>query len=336
MKSFASDNYASVHPAVLESLLRVNSEHAIAYGADPISEAAVQKVSDVFGPCESFFVFTGTGANVISLFSLLKPFEAVICSDQAHINVDECGALERIAGAKIVDVSCIDAKLLPEQILAATMNHGNEHQSQVKVVSITQSNERGSLYSLAELQAIKKVARDRSLRVHMDGARFANAVAALQVSPREIIEAAGVDILSLGGTKNGLMGAEAILVFNPEIVQTLKFYRKQCMQLASKMRYVSAQFLVYFDFWLDNARHANAMAKKLAHELAKIPEIKITNSVEVNAVFAVLPRRIIQPLQKQFPFYIWDEAKDEVRLMCSFDTQDEDVAAFIAALKSLL
>ena len=336
MKSFASDNYASVHPEALKAMMRVNDGHAMAYGADSVTQEAQAKIREVFGDCESFFVFNGTGANVVGLSALLKSYEAVICTEQSHISVDECGAVERIVGVKLVDLAAPSAKIIPEQIYAATLNHGNEHQVQARVLSLTQSTEKGTLYSLSELQALKKAAKDRGLFVHMDGARFANAVAALGVNPREIIDAAGVDVLSLGGTKNGLMMAEAVVVFNPEIAKQMKFYRKQNMQLASKMRYLSAQFLVYFDFWLENAKHANAMAQKLLKGLQNFSQIEISEKTEVNAVFAKLPREIIRPLQEKHPFYVWDETKNEVRLMCSFDTSDEDIDSFVGTLKGFL
>ncbi|MEZ4813855.1 MAG: low specificity L-threonine aldolase [Bdellovibrionota bacterium] len=343
MRFFASDNYATIHPKILQALEAANVGHASAYGADPWSEKLQQKIKKLFGPrAEAFPVFNGTGANVVSLLALTKSYEAILCSDVSHIHVDECGAPEKIIGVKLIDISSQNGKLNPERILSHTLNYGNEHQVQGKVLSLTQSTEKGTLYSLDELRALKEFCLQKKIKVHMDGARFANAVAAMNVSPQEIVEAGGVDMLSLGGTKNGLMLGELVVSFNEEASSQMKFYRKQAMQLSSKMRYISAQFCEYLenDLWIENAKHANAMAGLLASELSSVSSVELSEKPEVNAVFARIPKAMIEPLQRDFPFYVWDELIhegsdcSEVRWMCSFDTQEEDVLSFVKKLKS--
>lgn len=338
MKSFASDNYASVHPKILECLARVNEGHAPAYGADEWTEKLNKKIKDIFGKnAEAFPVFNGTGANIVSLSALVKKYEAVLCTDSSHTHVDECGAAEMLLGTKLIDIPSENAKLRPEMLEPYTWNYGNEHQVQAKVLSLTQSTERGTLYSLKELKELGAFAKKKKMKVAMDGARFSNAVAALRVKPREIVEAANLDMLSLGGTKNGLMVGELVVCFNPEIADEMKFHRKQLMQLSSKMRYISAQFCTFFEdnLWISNAEHANEMAKMLAKKLAGFSEVKITAKPEVNAVFAILPKKVIPQLQKEYPFYTWNEAKSEVRWMCSFDTTEKDIDLFVKKIKGL-
>lgn len=339
MKAFASDNYASIHPKILKSIEAANAGHAKAYGADPWTEKLNDKIKDLFGShVEVFPVFNGSGANVLSLKTLTKPYEAVLCTHVAHINVDECGAPEAFMGVKLIDLPCLDGKLSAEKINPFTLNYGNEHQVQAKVLSLTQSTERGTVYQIKELESLKAFAKGKGMKIFMDGARFANATASLGVSPRKIVEAAGLDILSLGGTKNGLMLGELVLVFNPEIAAEMKFYRKQAMQLASKMRFISAQFLAYFenDLWLENATHANAMAKTLAEKLSDIENIVLCENVEANSVFVKIPRNAIEPLQKDYPFYVWDEEINEVRWMCSFDTTEDEINRFVKRVKEVI
>lgn len=343
MKSFASDNYASIHPKILKAISEANDGHSVSYGADLWTEKLNEKIKDLFGHhAEAFPVFNGTGANVVSLASLLKSYEAVLCSNYSHTHMDECGAAERLIGTKLIDVPTFDAKLTPEILEAHTLNYGNEHQVQARVLSLTQSTERGTVYNLNELKALGVFAKSKQIRVCMDGARFANAVAALGVKPREIVEAAGVELLSFGGTKNGLMLGEIVVSFNPEISSHMKFYRKQLMQLASKMRYISAQFCAYFedDLWIQNAKHANVMNKHLVSALESVARVQITVKPEVNAVFAKIPKTIIEPFQKDFPFYVWEEFPSEefseVRWMTSFDTTEEDVQLFVNRIRQLL
>ena len=339
MKSFASDNYAGVHPKILKAISEANSEHASAYGADPWTGKLNEKIKDIFGAkAEAFPVFNGTGANIVALKAIVKSYESVLCSSCSHIYVDECGAAESLLGVRLIDVATTDGKLSPEKLKPFTLNYGNEHQTQSKILSLTQSTEHGTLYKISELEELKNFAKEKGMKVFVDGARLANAIASLGVSPRKMIEAAGADILTLGGTKNGLLMGELVVVLNPDLVAEMKYYRKQLMQLSSKMRFLSAQFLAYLenDFWLENANLANTMAKKLCEELSAIPQIKISQNVEANAVFAKIPRKIVAPLQEEFPFYVWDEGTCEVRWMCSFDTTEKDVEAFVKKIKEFL
>lgn len=335
-REFASDNTAPVHPAVFEAMAAANSGPATAYGADPWSERAREWFRSQFGPeTSATLVWNGTGANVVSLRALTRPWHGVICTSQAHIQVDECGAPELIGGCKLIDVPTPDAKLTPELIRAAAIGIDNEHHVQPTVVSLTQVTEYGTVYRREELAAICDTAHALGMRVHMDGARIANAAASLGLSLRDITRDVGVDILSFGATKNGGMGAEAVVVFDPALAAEMKFLRKQSTQLASKMRYLAAQFLALGenDLWLANARHANAMAQRLAKGVKEIRGVQITQAVEGSAVFAVLPRAITEQLQRSFHFYVWDEATDEVRWMTSWASSEADVDEFIAAIR---
>ncbi len=336
---FASDNAAPVHPAVMAAIEAANTGAAPAYGADPWTTRAELWFAQVFGTDTSAaLVWNGTGANVVALRALVKPWEAVICTAQAHINVDECGAPERLAGCKLIDVPTRDGKLTPAQVESALTGIGDQHRVQPRVVSVTQSSEYGTVYTNAELRAIADVAHRHDLLVHMDGARIANAVAALGASLRECTVEAGVDVLSFGATKNGAMGAEAVVVFDPAVAASLPFLRKQTAQLASKMRFLAAQFigLAEGDTWLANARQANAMAQRLAAALRGIEGVTITQSVDANAVFALLPRAAVEALQHDFHFYVWDESTGEVRLMCNWATEPGDVDQFVDAIRAQL
>ena len=336
-REFASDNTAPVHPAVLDALVAANSGPASAYGADPWTTRATEWFRAQFGAETAVFLaWNGTGANVVSLRSLVRPYQAVICTSQAHIHVDECGAPELLAGCKLIDVPTPDAKLTPAMIRAAAIGIGDEHHVQPAVVSLTQVTEYGTVYSVAELTEICRVAHELGMRVHMDGARIANAAAALGCSLRAFTRDVGVDILSFGATKNGGMGAEAIVVFDPALAHELKFLRKQSMQLASKMRYLAAQFLALAedDLWLANARHSNAMAVRLAAGVRCIAGVRITQEVQGSAVFAILPRAVTERLQQQFHFYFWNNSIDEVRWMTSWATSEADVDELLAAVRS--
>jgi threonine aldolase len=334
-REFASDNTGPVHPAVLEALHAANSGAAVSYGDDPWTARLNDWFCGQFGPgTEAFPVWNGTGANVVALRALTRPYFAVICTEHAHIQVDECGAPELITGCKLIDLPSPDGKLTPDQLHGAVQGIGNEHHVQAKVLSISQTTEYGTVYSLAEMRALCDVAHQLGLRVHLDGARIANAAAALGLPLRAFTRDAGVDILSFGATKNGGMGAEAVVVFDPQLAAELKFLRKQSTQLASKMRYLSAQLIAMgeHDLWLANATHANAMAQRLAAGIRAIPGITITQSVDANAVFAVLPRPMAVKLQETFHFYIWTEATGEARWMTSWATAPEDVDEFVAAI----
>jgi threonine aldolase len=338
-KGFASDNYAGVHPDILRAMEAANSGHAGAYGNDPYTERAIAKFKELFGSdIEVFFVFNGTAANVLSIKAVTESFNAVICAETAHINVDECGAPENFTGCKLIRIPTKNGKISVEQINRHLYSLGNQHQVQPKVVSITQTTEMGTVYSIEEIKTITDHAHRRGLLVHMDGARIANAVAHLNVDIRQITKDAGVDILSFGGTKSGMMFGEAVVFFNKDLAKNFKFIRKQAMQLASKMRFVSAQFeaLLSDDLWLRNARHANKMALLLASKLQDIAQIQITQLIESNAVFATIPSKLIQKLQEKYFFYVWNEETSEVRWMCSLDTEEEDIEDFVRLVKSQL
>ena len=339
MRSFASDNYAPAHPEVLAALAAVNQGHQRAYGADEITAQLELRFQELFGPqTKSFLVWNGTGANVLALYSILKPWEAVICSKWSHINVDEGGAPERIIGAKLIDLPSPDAKLTPDQIAAAFIRVGDEHYAQPRIVSITQSTEYGTLYTAADIKAIADVAHSHNAYLHLDGARLSNAAVALGKTFKEFTTDVGVDIVSFGGTKNGLINGEAVLFLNPTLGDQVKHLRKSLMQLNSKMRYTAVQLLTLLsdDLWHRSAAQANAMAALLASEVSKIPGITLTQKVQVNAVFATVPKSVIDQVPQQFPFYVWNEHTNEVRWMCAWDTSEQDVMDFVAAIKSAI
>ena len=334
-RTFASDNWAGVHPEVMDAIVRANDGHAPSYGTDAISEDAVGLFRDHFGPdTEVYLCFNGTGANVVGLQSLLRPFEAVICAEGAHIAVDECGAPERFLGSKLLTVTTPDGKLTPGLAAAAMRGIGDEHHVQARVVSLTQATEVGTVYTLDEIAALSGWAHSEGLFVHLDGARIANAAASLGVDLGALGQSVGVDVLSFGGTKNGALGAEAVLTFRPEAATSLRFLRKQSMQLSSKMRFVAAQFVALLtdDLWLRNAAHANAMAARLGTGAARVPGVTLAHPVQSNGVFVVLPPTVTEALQAVWPFYVWDETSGVVRWMTSFDTTEADVDGFLAHL----
>jgi threonine aldolase len=336
-RGFASDNSATIHPNVLAAIARVNVGHTFGYGHDDYTLAVEARVAHSFAPdASAFFVFNGTGANVLSLRAACRRFEGVICAETAHLNVDECGAPEAIAGLKLLTVPGVDGKLTPELVESRITRVGDEHAVQPHIVSISQCTELGTLYSLEEIRGLADLAHSRDLLFHVDGARLSNAAAALGVSLGEVMR--GVDVLSFGGTKNGLLGAEAVVILSPGLAHDFLYIRKQSMQLASKMRFLAAQFdaLLSDDLWLRSAGHANAMASRLADRVGDIPGLTITRPVETNAVFATLPPEVTASLQRGYPFYVWDEAAGEVRWMCSWDTTEEDVDGFAAAVRHAL
>ncbi|NJB69065.1 threonine aldolase [Desulfobaculum xiamenense] len=338
-KTFASDNNSGVHPRVMEALTRANAGHCVAYGDDPITASAQRAFRDTFGPnAHVFFVYNGTGANVSALSAMRRSFHGIICADCAHANVDECGAPECVSGSKLLPVPSVDGRITPEGIAPKLHHLGFQHSSQPRVVTLTQATEFGTVYSLDDIRAIADFAHDHGLLVHMDGARLANAAAALGCSLADISVRAGVDALSFGGTKNGLMFGEAVVLFDSSLVGDFPYVRKQCMQLHSKMRFIAAQFEAYLTdgLWLDNARSANAMARLLADSVRDVPGLELTCPVETNAVFARIPREAVEPLQKRSFFYVWDEETVEVRWMTSFDTTPEDVSAFAADIRDVL
>ncbi|WP_069812178.1 threonine aldolase family protein [Streptomyces sp. TP-A0874] len=334
-RGFASDNYAGVHPEILAALALANGGHQVSYGGDEYTSHLQEVFQAHFGPrAEAFPVFNGTGANVVALQALTERWGAVITADSAHINVDECGAPERVGGLKLLTVPAEDGKLTPELIDREAYGWDDEHRAQPQVVSITQTTELGSCYTPEEIGAICEHAHERGMKVHLDGSRLANAAATLGVPLRAFTTDAGVDVLSYGGTKNGLLFGECVVVLEPSAVRAMKHLRKLSMQLASKMRFVSVQFeaLLAGDLWLRGASHANAMAARLAAGVRTVEGVRILYPVEANAVFAALPHDVSERLQKRYPFYFWDEPAGVVRWMCSFDTTEADVDAFTAAL----
>ncbi len=334
-RGFASDNYAGVHPDVLEAITRASSGHEVAYGDDEITARLSDAVKDHFGSqAEVFPVFNGTGANVVSLQAMTKRWEAVVCAASAHVNVDEGGAPEHGAGLKLWTVPTPDGKLTPALIDTQAWGFGDVHRAQPGAVTITQSTELGTLYTAEEIGAIAEHAHGNGMGLHVDGARLANAAASLGSPFRSFTTDAGVDVVSFGGTKNGIMLGEAVIVLNPDSAPGVDYLRKSSMQLASKMRFISAQLLALLtdELWLRNAQHSNAMAQLLEARVGVISGVRIMRPVQANAVFAVLPADVTERLQKQFRFYTWDQATGEVRWMCSWDTTEDDVETFAAAI----
>ena len=337
--TFGSDNYSGVHPEVMEALLRANSGHAASYGADEYTAKASEKFKEYFGEgIEIFFVYNGTGANVLGLSTLTRSYQGIICSELAHIQVDESTATEKFIGCRQITLPTTDGKIYPRDIAAKIQRLDDQHHPQAKVISISQPTEYGTVYSIDELKSISSVAKEYNLFFHMDGSRIANAAVCLNKSFREFTRDVGVDVLSFGGTKNGMMFGEAVIFLKKEPALDFKFLRKQSMQLHSKMRFIGAQFhaLLNNDCWKRNASHANEMARFLAAELRKIPQVQITQSVDANGVFVKIPAEVIPRLQQEQFFYVWTEKISEARLMCSFDTKKENVEKFVAKLKQLL
>ncbi len=338
-RSFASDNNAGTHPVVLQAITACNDGHTIGYGDDPYTEEAVRTFKRHLGDAiEVYFVYGGTGANVLGLQAALKSYHSVICADTAHIYVDECSAPEKFTGCKLQTVVTPDGKLTPDLIRPYLHGFGFPHHAQPKVISVTQPTEMGTVYTFDELRELRRLADEYDLLLHMDGARISNAAAALGCPFEAFTKDAGVDILSFGGTKNGMMFGEAVVFFNLSLSSDFKYIRKQGMQLHSKMRFMGAQFNAFLsnDLWRGNAEHANKMARELAESLKHFPQIAITQKVETNGVFARVPARIIKPLQEKYFFYIWNENHNEVRWMTSWDTTEEDVRKFTAYLEKLL
>lgn len=337
--SFASDNWSGVHPAVLDAIVDANRDHVPSYGEDPVTARAMELFKQHFGKeAEVFIALNGTGANVVGLQSLLRPYEAVICTSSAHIFVDECGAPERFLGSKLIGVATEHGKLTPELVAAACDGIDDVHRVQPKVVSITQASEVGTCYRIEEIVALADWAHRHDMWLHLDGARLSNAAAFLDVGLGALGGSAGVDVLSFGGTKNGAMNAEAVVSFRPDTHAALPYIRKQSMQLGSKMRFVSAQFvaLLQDDLWRTNATHANRMAQRLANGIADIREVDLAHPVEANGVFAELPAEVIEPLQQRHPFYVWEKDTGVVRWMTSFDTSEEDVDALVGSVDELM
>lgn len=339
LRGFGSDNFSGVLPEVFNALKEAAYGHQHSYGEDVFSKKAIQDFRHIFGEdIEVYFVYNGTGANILAISAFTRPFHAVICAETAHINTDECGAIQKQTGCKLLTVPTFDGKLNVGLIQNHMHGFGDQHHSQPKLISLTECTELGTVYTPEELKEICDFAHAHGLYVHMDGARLANAVAYLGCDPRDLTVRAGIDVLSFGGTKNGMMFGEAVIFFNTSVCPDVKYIRKQAMQLHSKTRFIAAQFSAVLKdgLWLKTAGHANRMAEKLAKEAALIPGVRITQEVQGNEVFAIIPRNKIGVLQEECFFYIWDENASEVRWVCSFDTTENDIIEFVNLLRKEL
>jgi len=337
-QSLGSDNHSGIHADILKAIQAANFGHSPSYGTDDLSSQCRQQFKILFGAdCEAFFVFNGTAANTLCLKSLLQSYEAVLCHKGSHMNLDECGAPEFIAGVKLIALDSPDGKLTPELCEQALVRRGDQHHSQIKLLSITQPTEVGTLYTLDELRALSEFCKKNSLYFHIDGARFIHAPQQLACSFKELTSEIGVDAVSFGGTKNGLLFGEAVLLFNKEHHKNFRYVRKQCLQLPSKMRFLAAQFLRLFDgdLWKSISRHECEMARYLAQNLEGIPQVEIAYKVQANSVFAKLPKEWLKPLREVSFFYVWDEKEWVVRWMMSFDTNKDDIDKFVAKLREL-
>lgn len=335
-RGFGSDNHSGFSPEVLQALTAANSEHALAYGDDEITARLEQLIRDTFGPqARVYLVFNGTGANVLGIDAMCNSHEAVVCAETAHINVDECGAPQRVVGCRLLTVDTPDGKLTPALVKTRLHGFGFEHHSQPKAISISQPTELGTLYTLEEIRALANLAHEHGMFLHVDGARLANAAVALGCTFKEMTTDCGVDVLSFGGTKNGLLMGESCVLLNPVLDVDMKYRRKQMTQLGSKMRFMAAQMECYIEsgMWRRNAEHSNRMAQLLRCEVEKVEGVKIMYSVQVNSVFAQLPCEVWHRLQQRYFFYDWDEEQNVVRWMCSFDTTEQDIHNFVNALK---
>lgn len=331
LRSFASDNNAGIHPEIIKAIALANEGHVIGYGADPYTQTMAKTFRDHFGDdAQVFAVFNGTGANCLSLQALTKSYHAVICAASAHIYTDECGAPEKFTGCKLIPLETHDGKLTLEMVRHAYHGIGDEHHVQPKVISITQATEMGTVYQPEEIRALAQFAHQHEMYLHVDGARIANAASTLGQTLRQATRDLGVDVLSFGGTKNGIMGGEAVVFLTPDASADFLFLRKQAMQLASKMRFISVQLgaLLTNDLWLANAQHSNRMAKLLEKEVSQIPGLRIVYKVEANGVFAKIPHDAVAKIQERYFFYLWNEQESVVRWMCSFDTTEDDVREF--------
>ena len=338
-KSFASDNNAGIHPDILAAIIKANDYDYVSYGDDYHTQEAVSLFKEIFGDdTEVFFVLNGTGANATALKAMVQSFEAIVCPETAHIAVDECGAVENLTGSKLIPVSTPEGKINIQQVQSFMHFVGDQHHSQPKVISISQSTEMGTLYSPDEIRNIADFAHENDMYLHMDGARIANACAALNIGLRELTKDLGVDVLSFGSTKNGMGFGEAVVFFNTKLAKYFPFIRKQSMQLLSKLRYITCQYKAYFnnDLWLTNAQNANRLANLLYEKLQDIPNLQTTRKSEVNAVFCILPKEKIEHLQSKRFFYTWDDAIGEVRFMTSFNMNERDVLDFVEFLKAEL
>lgn len=348
-RGFGSDNHSGASPEVLKAIAEANVDHALAYGDDEYCARVGELFKQTFGEqASAYLVFNGTGANVLNIDAMCRSHNAVVCAETAHINVDECGAPQRIVGCRLLTVPTPDGKLTPELVKTQLHGFGFEHHSQPRAISISQPTELGTLYTIDELKALADLAHSYDMYLHVDGARLANAAVALGCTFRQMTTDCGVDCLSFGGTKNGLLMGESAVILNPKLDVELKYRRKQMAQLCSKMRFMAVQFEAYLNgerrtengeqvpLWRSNAEHSNRMAQLLYRELQDVPQVKVMYPVQVNSVFAQLPREVWTALQQEYFFYDWDEAENVVRWMCSFDTTEEDIHNFVAALRKLV
>ena len=338
-RGFGSDNHSGFSPEVMEALIRANDRHALAYGDDEVTARLENLIWETFGPQASIYlVFNGTGANVLCIDAMCRSHEAVVCAETAHINVDECGAPQRVVGCRLLTVDTPDGKLTPELVKTRLHGFGFEHHSQPKAISISQPTELGTLYTLEEIKSLADLAHSYDMYLHVDGARLANAAVALGCTFKEMTTDLGVDALSFGGTKNGLLMGESCVLLNPSLDNDMLYRRKQMTQLGSKMRFMAAQMECYLTtgLWRRNAEHSNRMAQLLRQEVEKVEGVKIMYPVQVNSVFAQLPREVWKRLQGSYFFYDWDEDADVVRWMCSFDTTEDDIHSFVNTLKEEL
>jgi threonine aldolase len=338
-RGFASDNNAGVHPDILKEIVNVNNGHTIGYGNDPYTEEAVRLFRKHLGEkAEIFFVFTGTAANVLGITGATRSWNSIITASTAHIEQDECGAPEKFSGCKVLTVDTPDGKIAPAMLKRHMHGFGFEHHSQPGVISITQATEMGTVYTPDEINSLASYAHENGLLLHMDGARISNAAVSLNLPFKDFTTDAGVDILSFGGTKNCMMFGEAVCFLKPGLSEGFKYLRKQGMQLASKMRFISAQYIAFFrnDLWKKCATHSNAMAKLLYEKVKDIDGIKVTQAVEANGVFVILPADVAENLQKHYFFYPWNEESNEYRWMTSWDTTEKDVVDFVELLKKEL
>ncbi len=337
-RGFGSDNHSGVHPQILAAIAKANVDHQPSYGTDVLSLRCDEMFRDIFGSeAEAFFVFNGTAANVLCLAQVVESYQTVLTTSVAHMNVDECGAPEKNLGARLIGIDTSDGKLTPEALKPYLIRRGDQHFSQVSAISVTQSTELGLVYSAQELKSLSTFAKSHGLMLHMDGSRLVNAAASLGVGLRELTTDCGIDVLSLGGTKNGLLFGEAVLFLRKGLGDGFKYRRKQMMQLPSKTRFIAAQFLEFLgtDLWKTNAHHANHMAQLLYQGLKNSRELKVTRVPQANAVFASIPKRFISALREVSFFYVWDEQTFECRLMTTWDTQVSDIERFLSAVHDL-
>ncbi len=334
-----SDNHSGVHPDILKAIETVNAGYSVAYGDDKCTNRTVKKFKEHFGKdIDVFFVGNGTAANILGIKAITNSFNSIFCAETAHLNVHECCGPEKFTGCKLTVVPTLDGKLTVDLLKPYIFGFCDPHMAQPKVISITQSTEYGTVYNPNEIKNLSDFAHSKKMLLHMDGARLCNAAASLNVDLAAITRDAGVDVLSFGGTKNGMMFGDAVVFFDKNLSKNFEFIRKQGMHLTSKMRFISAQFeaLLSNDLWHKNAKHANNMAQFLCNELKDVPQVKITQKVQVNAVFASLPKKFITELQKKYAFHVFNEQTSEVRWMCSFNTSKKDVMNFVKAIKAVV